>query len=83
MERLSESEDYTVDEKFRSVSITEAGIAKVEQFVGIPNIYSPENLRLVHYLEEALKAKALFKIHQLASSLAVRSPPPIFSMTLL
>jgi preprotein translocase subunit SecA len=61
VERLSESEDYTVDEKFRSVSITEAGIAKVEQFVGISNIYSPENLRLVHYLEEALKAKALFK----------------------
>ena len=53
--------DYTVDEKFRSVSITEEGIEKVEKSIGIDNIYSPQNLRLVHYLEESLKARAVFE----------------------
>jgi len=57
---LNAPEDYEVDEKRRSVSITEEGIAKVEKMVGVENLYSPENLRLVHYLEESLKAKALF-----------------------
>lgn len=57
---LNAPEDYEVDEKRRSVSITEGGIAKVEKMVGVENLYSPENLRLVHYLEESLKAKALF-----------------------
>ncbi|TSC60420.1 MAG: preprotein translocase subunit SecA [Parcubacteria group bacterium LiPW_15] len=57
---LNAPEDYEVDEKRRSVSITEEGIAKVEKMVGVDNLYSPENLRLVHYLEESLKAKALF-----------------------
>ena len=57
---LNTPEDYEVDEKRRSVSITEEGIAKVEKMVGVDNLYSPENLRLVHYLEESLKAKALF-----------------------
>ena len=54
-------EDYTVEEKFKTVSITPAGIEKVEKFIGVNNLYAPENLRLVHYLEESLKAKALFK----------------------
>ncbi|MBI2033854.1 MAG: preprotein translocase subunit SecA, partial [Candidatus Liptonbacteria bacterium] len=58
--RLEKDTDYTVDEKFRSVSITEAGIEKVEKIIGVENLYAPENFRLVHYLEESLKAKALF-----------------------
>lgn len=58
---LSGTEDYEVDEKRKSVLITAAGIEKVEKMTGMPNLYSPENLRLVHYLEESLKAKALFK----------------------
>lgn len=53
--------DYVVDEKVRSVSITESGIEKVEKKLGIQNLYAPEQLRLVHYLEESLKAKALYK----------------------
>jgi preprotein translocase subunit SecA len=57
---LNAPEDYEVDEKRRSVSITESGIAKVEKTLGVGNLYAPENLRLVHYLEESLKAKALF-----------------------
>jgi len=58
---LIKEEDYDVDEKQRSVSINNAGIEKVEKMIGVPNIYAPQNLRLVHYLEESLKAHALFK----------------------
>jgi preprotein translocase subunit SecA len=59
---LKEGEDYEVDEKRKSVLISEAGIAKVEKMIGVPNLYAPENLRMVHYLEECLKAYALFKL---------------------
>lgn len=58
---LNQDEDYSLDEKFKSVSITEKGIEKVEKAIGIDNLYSPQNLRLVHYLEESLKAKVVFK----------------------
>lgn len=54
--------DYMVDEKLKNVSITESGIEKVEKVIGVPNLYAPENIRLVHYLEESLKAKALFRL---------------------
>ncbi|MBS3903421.1 MAG: preprotein translocase subunit SecA [Anaplasmataceae bacterium] len=57
---LEKDRDYVVDEKLRSVAITDEGIERVEKAIGVPNIYAPENLRLVHYLEESLKAKALF-----------------------
>jgi preprotein translocase subunit SecA len=57
---LKPEEDYLVDEKLRSVLINDSGIEKVEKMLGIQNMYSAENLRLVHYLEESLKAKALF-----------------------
>ena len=57
---LEKEKDYVVDEKLRSVSITDEGISRVERAIGVQNIYAPENLRLVHYLEESLKAKALF-----------------------
>lgn len=58
--RLQEGEDYVTDEKLKSVSITDEGINKVEMMVGVTNLYGMENLRLVHYLEASLKAKALF-----------------------
>ncbi|MBI1839170.1 MAG: preprotein translocase subunit SecA [Candidatus Colwellbacteria bacterium] len=58
--RLNESEDYLLDEKLKSVEITEAGINKVEAMTGVGDLYSLENIRLVHYLESSLKAKALF-----------------------
>lgn len=54
------AEDYALDEKARSVSITDSGISKVETALGIKNIYNPEHFQLVHYLEESLKARALF-----------------------
>ncbi|MBI2121699.1 MAG: preprotein translocase subunit SecA [Candidatus Sungbacteria bacterium] len=58
--RLKENIDYNVDEKLRAVSITEAGIDKVEQMLGIGNIYEEKGIRFVHHLEQALRAQALF-----------------------
>ena len=52
--------DYTVDEKLRVVSITDEGITKVERALGIDNLYAPEHSELTPYLDNALKAKALF-----------------------
>ncbi len=58
---LKPEEDYTTDEKLRSVEITEHGIDKVEHLTSIKDIFAVENMRLVHYLEESLKARALFQ----------------------
>ncbi|MBI2013661.1 MAG: preprotein translocase subunit SecA [Candidatus Colwellbacteria bacterium] len=58
---LNTEEDYTVDEKLKSVAITESGINKIERMLGVKDLYALENLRLVHYLEASLKAKALFE----------------------
>jgi preprotein translocase subunit SecA len=58
---LEKDKDYEVDEKRKTASITDAGVEKTEKMLSIPNIYAPENIRLVHYLEESLKAKALFE----------------------
>lgn len=59
--RLAENEDYNVDEKLKAVSITDNGIEKVEQILGMKNIYDDGGIRYVHHLEQALKAHALFK----------------------
>ncbi|MEK9186660.1 MAG: preprotein translocase subunit SecA, partial [Patescibacteria group bacterium] len=58
---LAKEKDYLVDEKHRSVDITADGIDKVEKSLNIKNLYAPENLRLTHYLQESLKAMALFQ----------------------
>ncbi len=60
--RLQGEADYTIDEKQRSVSLTEEGNIKVEKMLGVDNIYAPENYRLTRYLEAALKANALYRI---------------------
>ncbi|MEX0690113.1 MAG: preprotein translocase subunit SecA, partial [Candidatus Paceibacterota bacterium] len=59
--RLKEGEDYLVEEKHKSVDLTDEGMEKAEKMANVSNIYSPENSKLVHYLDESLKAKALFK----------------------
>ncbi len=59
--RLVENDDYNVDEKLKAVSITEAGIEKVEKILGLSNIYDQGGIRYVHHLEQALKAQILFK----------------------
>jgi preprotein translocase subunit SecA len=57
---LEKDADYEVDEKKRTITISDAGVEKVEKSIGVQNIYAPENIRLVHYMEESIKAKALF-----------------------
>jgi len=58
---LRPSTDYVVDEKQRIVSITEEGIARVERELGVDNLYAPEHFELTPYLDNALKARALFR----------------------
>ncbi len=58
--RLTEEEDYEVDLKHKSASLTEQGIAKMERWTGIRNIYDLENVIEAHQINQALKAKALF-----------------------
>src|SRR6266852_3133329 len=55
--RLSEGEDYEVDLKHKSASLTETGIAKMERWTGIKNIYDLENVVEAHQINQALKAK--------------------------
>ncbi len=58
--RLVPGEDYSVDEKDRVTYLHDTGIAKIEKWLGIDNLYSPEHMHLTPYLENALKAQALF-----------------------
>jgi len=58
--RLQEEQDYIVDVKHRSVSLTEDGAEKVEKFLGIKNLYDPQNFRLTRFLDAALKAHILY-----------------------
>lgn len=53
--------DYEVDEKRKTVALTDRGVDKVEKLLGIKNLYSPEHIRAVYHLSQALKARALFK----------------------
>jgi preprotein translocase subunit SecA len=61
VEKLKENEDYNVDEKMRASTLTEAGIKKLEGELGVENIYTEAGLDVVHHLEQALKAHALFE----------------------
>jgi len=60
--RLKENEDYNVDEKMRSATLTEEGIAKMEKMLGIDNIYTEGGITMVHHIEQALRAHTLFKL---------------------
>ena len=57
---LNEGADFAVDYKQRTVSVTEAGIGKVERALKIDNLYAEGNYQFVHYLQQALRAKALY-----------------------
>ena len=59
--RLKRGEDYEVEEKSQTVSITEEGIRKAEQILGVENLYDHINTPLVHHLQNALKAKELYR----------------------
>ncbi|MDD5289789.1 MAG: preprotein translocase subunit SecA [Patescibacteria group bacterium] len=60
--RLSEGEDYNIDEKMRAATLTEEGIKKMEKMLGVENIYTDRGVREVHHIENALKARVLFKL---------------------
>lgn len=60
VQTLKENEDYNVDEKLRAATLTEAGIEKVEKTLGVKNLYTEGGIKMVHHLEQALKARTLF-----------------------
>ncbi|MCL5411582.1 MAG: preprotein translocase subunit SecA [Patescibacteria group bacterium] len=59
-EKLQDKTDYSVDEKLKTVNLTEIGISKIERMLGVENLYE-KDFETVHHVEEALKAKTLFK----------------------
>ncbi len=59
--RLDSKTDYEIDEKMKAVTLTEAGINKIEKILGGGNIYEEKGIKYLHHLEQALRAEALFK----------------------
>lgn len=59
--QLKKEEDYTVDEKLRAISLTDQGITKAENLLGISNIYTEKGIKYVHHLETAVRARALYE----------------------
>ncbi|MFC1756368.1 preprotein translocase subunit SecA [Patescibacteria group bacterium] len=59
--KLKAMEDYEVDEKMKAVTLTEKGTSKVEEMLGVGNIYDPGKMSYVHHLEQSLKAEVIFK----------------------
>ncbi len=55
------SGDYVLDEKRRMVALTDEGVDKVQKLLGVKNLYSPEYVRSVYHLDQALRAQTLFK----------------------
>ena len=59
--KLTGGEDYTVEEKSRTVVLTEGGVQRVEKLLKVANLYDPRNIDTLHHVNQALKAHALFK----------------------
>jgi len=59
--RLRKDTDYTIEEKTRTVVLTEEGIARVEKYLKVQNLYEPKNIELLHHVNQALKAHTIFK----------------------
>ncbi len=57
--RLEFEEDYTIDERTKSISLTQEGISRMEGWTKVGNLYDPENFHLVHYIENALTAEVM------------------------
>ncbi|GFE58260.1 preprotein translocase subunit SecA [Geobacter sp. AOG1] len=53
--------DFTVDEKSKSATLTEEGVLKVEKLLKIDNLYDPRNMEILHHVQQALRAHALYK----------------------
>jgi len=59
---LKEKEDYEVDEKLKTVSLLEPGIAQAEKLLGLENMYDPANMEYIHHIYQALKGHTLYKL---------------------
>ncbi|HOD97748.1 MAG TPA: preprotein translocase subunit SecA [Syntrophales bacterium] len=59
--RLRKDTDYAIEEKTRTVVLTEEGIARVEKYLKVQNLYEPKNIELLHHVNQALKAHTIFK----------------------
>jgi preprotein translocase subunit SecA len=59
--RLKKDTDFTVDEKARTATLTEQGVSRVEQMLGVDNLYDDKNIEISHHVNQALKAYTLFK----------------------
>ncbi|TNF49341.1 preprotein translocase subunit SecA, partial [bacterium] len=59
--RLKKDLHFNIDEKARSVMLTEDGVERIEKLLGVENLYEPGNIELNHHVQQALKAHALFK----------------------
>jgi len=62
--KMNKEEDYKIDEKFKQVTLTDAGIEKAERLLGVDNIYTEKGIKYVHHLETAVRAKALYNRDQ-------------------
>ncbi len=58
---LKKDKDYQLEEKTRTVALTEEGVAHVEKLLSTDNLYDPSNMEILHHVNQALKARALFK----------------------
>jgi preprotein translocase subunit SecA len=58
---MQKDRDYTIDEKARTVVLTEEGVARVEKALKVQNLYDPRNIEYLHHVSQALKAHTLFK----------------------
>jgi preprotein translocase subunit SecA len=58
---LRKEKDYTVEEKSRTVVLTEEGVARVEGYLKVQNLYEPQNIDILHHVNQALRAHTLFK----------------------
>ena len=54
-------DDYVLDEKRKSVALSDEGVEKVQKMLGLKNLYTPDNIRTVYHMEQALRAQALFR----------------------
>jgi preprotein translocase subunit SecA len=59
--RLKKTKHYQIDEKARTVSLTEEGVVKTEEILGVQNLYDPSNIDILHHVNQALRAHTLFK----------------------
>src|SRR5579863_10093098 len=58
--KLIKDIDYTLDEKHKTATLTEEGVAKCERLLDLPNMYDPQNLELIHHVYQGLRAHSLF-----------------------